>query len=117
MNLKIIRLVLSMRRNYFISIFILIMMNVGLYIYASSYQEPKLSSLRNTWSEKRLLVAGTGLMDAASVYRQGTSDLAAWRTRISPKRSFDSGIADRSTADMPANDEEALAESAAPEVE
>jgi len=76
------------RRIIFIFVLILIMINIGLYIYSSTYLEPHLADLQKKWSDKRLLAAGGSVADAAAVYRQGTSDLAAWRERIYPKKDF-----------------------------
>ena len=79
---------MNARRNAFIAISVLILINIGLFLYSSAYLEPRIAILQNKWSEKRLLAAGGAVIDAAAVYRQGIADLAAWRTRIYPKKEF-----------------------------
>ena len=88
MNFTLLRQIINTRRNFFIAIFVLIIINIGLFLYSSAYLEPKLVFLQNKWSEKRLIAAGESGIDAAAVYQQGTSDLAAWRARIYPKKDF-----------------------------
>ena len=88
MNFTMLRQIIMARRNSFIAISVLILINIGLYIYSSAYLEPRVALLQNKWSEKRLLAAGGAVVDSAAVYRQGIADLAAWRARIYPKKEF-----------------------------
>lgn len=89
MNFTMLRQIINARRNSFLIISILILINIGLYIYSSVFQGPQVALLQNKWSEKRLLAVGGGaFMDVAATYRQGTADLAAWRTRIYTKKEF-----------------------------
>ncbi|HEX9023075.1 MAG TPA: hypothetical protein VF799_04465, partial [Geobacteraceae bacterium] len=85
MNYGVIRQIFLARRNWFIAIFIMIVADGGLHIYYSAYLEPRLASLEQQWSDKRLAAAGGAPLDAAAVYRQGNADLTAWRERIYPK--------------------------------
>ena len=94
MNINILWQNIKARQKSFICILILITINIGLYIYSSAYLEPNLATLQKEWSEKRALAAGGTVLDAASIYRQGTSDLAAWRERIYPKKEFARFIGD-----------------------
>jgi type IV pilus assembly protein PilO len=88
MNFAMLRQIINARRNSFIAISVLILINIGLYIYFSAYLEQRVAFLQNKWSEKRLLAAEGAVTDAAAVYRQGTADLTAWRARIYPKKEF-----------------------------
>ena len=65
----------------------LILVNTGGLLYSRLIQEPKLVRLQDEWSQKRRLVSG-GKGDLATVYRQGTADLAAFQDRIPLKRDF-----------------------------
>jgi Tfp pilus assembly protein PilO len=94
MNINTIRQIFIARRNCFIAIIILILINAGLYLYYSAYQESHLASLHNKGSDKRLETAGKTAVNMAAVYRQGTGDLAAWRARIYPKKEFTRFIGD-----------------------
>ncbi len=94
MNYGIIRQIFVARRNWFIAIFIMILMNGGLYLYYSAYLEPRLALLQREWSDKRLAAAGGTPLDTAVVYRQGKADLASWRERIYPKKDFARFIGD-----------------------
>jgi len=88
MNFTMLRQIIKARRNFLIAICVLILINIGLYIFSSAYLEPRVASLQNIWSEKRLLAAKGAVMDSAAAYRQGTADLATWRARIYPKKEF-----------------------------
>jgi type IV pilus assembly protein PilO len=88
MNLAMLRQIIRTRRNSFIAISVLILINIGLFLYSSALLGPEVFSLQNKWSEKRLVAAGETVSDDATVYRQGTEDLAKWRTRIYSKKDF-----------------------------
>jgi type IV pilus assembly protein PilO len=88
MKTDIFRQILKSRQKSFICISILIVANLGLYVFSSAYLEPQLADLQRKWSEKRAQAAAEPAMDAAAIYRQGTADLKTWRARISPKREF-----------------------------
>ena len=94
MNFNILWQNIKARQKSFICIFILITINIGLYIYSSAYLGPNVAALQKEWSEKRALTAGGSVPDAASIYRQGKGDLAAWRGRIYPKKDFARFIGD-----------------------
>lgn len=83
-----LRQIIKTRRNSFIAIFVLVLINIGLYTYCSVYLEPQVAFLQNKWSEKRLVAARGMVTDSAAIYRQGIADLAAWRARIYLKREF-----------------------------
>ncbi len=88
MNLKIIRQIFVARRNWFIAILILVLIDAGLRVFRSTYLGPRVASLESKWSARRLEAAGEKGVDMAAVYRQGMGDLAAWRARIYPKKEF-----------------------------
>ncbi len=88
MTAKSIKQILLARPKSFILLAVLLTMNAGLYVYGSIYQTPRLAALQSAWFEKRRAVEKGTLKDAATIYRQGTSDLATWRARIAPKKDF-----------------------------
>jgi type IV pilus assembly protein PilO len=88
MKIDIIRQILKARQKSFICIAILIMANLGLFLFSSAYLEPQLADLQRKWSEKRLQAAAGPPLDPAAIYRQGTADLKSWRERISSKKEF-----------------------------
>jgi len=88
MTMTLLQQILKARQRSFVCIIILIFINAGLYAYSAAYQEPHLAGLQIRWAEERRLAAGEAVVDAAAVYRQGTSDLATWRKRIAPKKEF-----------------------------
>jgi len=88
MKLTMLRQIINSRRNSFIAISVLILINFGLYFYSFAYLGPRLASLEKKWSEKRVLAAEGAVLDEAAIFRQGTTDLAALRTRIYPKKDF-----------------------------
>ncbi len=88
MTVKFIEQIVRARLKSFVFMAVLLLLNVGLYLYISMYQTPRLTALQNTWFEKRRAAEKGTLKDAASIYRQGTADLASWRARIAPKKDF-----------------------------
>ena len=88
MNIQLVTEIIKTRPKTFILIIVLVLMNIGLYLFAAVYQKPRLESLQNTWFEKRKTATGGAALDSAVVYRQGVSDLTAWRERIIPKKEF-----------------------------
>lgn len=87
MNIKLIKEILKAQPKTFIVIGALISVNIGIYLYASFYQIPRLEELQSSYFSKRR-PAGERALDTASVYRQGEEDLKAWRARIIPKKGF-----------------------------
>jgi type IV pilus assembly protein PilO len=94
MNFDMLQQIAKARLKSFICIIVLIVINIGLYIFSSAYQEPRLVSLQRKWSETRRQAGGEAALDATAVYRQGMADLTTWRTRISPKKEFARFIGD-----------------------
>jgi type IV pilus assembly protein PilO len=88
MMVKLAKQILRSRPKTFIFIAVLIFVNVVLYVYCSSYQKPRLSSLQNTWFQQRKAKEQGLNIDAPSIYRQGKADLSTWRNRIAPKKDF-----------------------------
>lgn len=66
----------------------LILLNAGLMLFISSYQEPALAASRSKWSELRNLVARSGHADAATLHRRGKTDLETLNGRLPLKREF-----------------------------
>jgi type IV pilus assembly protein PilO len=94
MNIKLITEIFRARPKSLVFILVLALVNIGLYIYVSAYQAPRLAALQSEWFEKRRLAGGGVARDAAAVYRQGTKDLAAWNARIPLKKEFARFIGD-----------------------
>jgi type IV pilus assembly protein PilO len=92
MRTELFRQILMTRRKSFVIIAVLVVLNIGLFAYSSAYLEPQLTGLQQKWSEMRRQAAAGALIDPASVYRQGRTDLENWRARISPKKEFASFI-------------------------
>ncbi len=88
MNVKFIEQILRARLKSFVLVAVLALMNVGLLVYISVSQAPRLAALQNAWFEKRRATEKGTVKDEATIYRQGTTDLAAWRNRIAPKKDF-----------------------------
>jgi type IV pilus assembly protein PilO len=88
MKIDIIRQMIKTRQRSFICIFILMAVDLGLFLYSALYQEPRLADLQRKWSGKRVEAAAAPPLDPAAIYRQGTADLKSWRGRISPKKDF-----------------------------
>jgi type IV pilus assembly protein PilO len=94
MNAKLLEQILRARLKTFIFIGVMVLANVGLYVYVSVFQVPRLAGLQNAWFEKRRAAEKGTLKDAAAIYRQGTADLEAWRARVAPKKDFARVIGD-----------------------
>ena len=69
-------------------ILILLLLNVALGVALSAYQTPSLADLQAKWSTLRRQGAGSGRLDSAAVYRQGSADLEKLKIRIPEKRHF-----------------------------
>ena len=87
MNIKFFWDIARSRPKLLTSVLLLVVFNIGLYAFATFYQEPRLQKLRQQWMEKRQ-AAGSGTRDAATIFRQGTTDLGTWHARIAPKKEF-----------------------------
>lgn len=69
-------------------ILFLLLLNVTLGFVVSAYQSPSLADLQSKWNNLRRQAAQIGLVDAATLHRQGTVDLEKLKTRIPEKRQF-----------------------------
>ncbi|HEY6874437.1 MAG TPA: type 4a pilus biogenesis protein PilO [Geobacteraceae bacterium] len=88
MNAKVIKELVRAQPKTFILILVLLLSNVGLYLYVAAYQTPRLESLQRAWLEKRKSARGGPALDTAAVYRQGENDLKLWQARIMQKKDF-----------------------------
>lgn len=88
MNIPLVTEIIKTRPKTFILIIVLVLMNISLYLFAAVYQKPRLESLQGTWFEKRKTADKGAAIDSAAVYRQGVSDLTAWKAKIIPKKGF-----------------------------
>lgn len=67
---------------------LLVLLTVGLFVVAGSYQAPAIDAAQVKWNDLRRKVAAIGRGDVNSVYKQGQTDLASLKERIPPKRQF-----------------------------
>jgi type IV pilus assembly protein PilO len=88
MNYNLIMEIVRTRRIAIVSIVALLLINVCLSAYLSLYQKPRLESLQSSWFAKRKSTGALTVMDAATIYSQGTRDFKTWLARIYPKKDF-----------------------------
>lgn len=69
-------------------VLVLIVLNVALTVFVSTYQIPALAAVQTRWSDVRRQVAHSDTADAATLYRQGRADLERLNTKIPLKRDF-----------------------------
>ena len=85
---KVVKEIIKARPKTFILIIALFLLNICLYVYAAGYQKPRLENLQSKWFEKRDSATGGTVLNNASAYQQGESDLKTWRARIILKKEF-----------------------------
>lgn len=66
----------------------LLLLNAALGVVLSLYQTPTLADLQAKWSVLRRQAVGSGGLDSAAIYRQGSADLEKLKIRIPEKRQF-----------------------------
>ncbi|GFE58754.1 type 4a pilus biogenesis protein PilO [Geobacter sp. AOG1] len=88
MNGKLLWDIVKSRPKSLVVVLLLVVLNCGLFFVISYHQQPRLQDLRQQWAEKRRIAGSGGVRDGATIFRQGTSDLATWRGRIAPKKDF-----------------------------
>jgi type IV pilus assembly protein PilO len=88
MTIDFVKRIISLRRVSFIGLAFLAIFDIGVYTYIHACQAPRLAALQNQWFEKRRLVHGGDMLDAAGIYQRGVADLATWRARISTRKDF-----------------------------
>lgn len=88
MNIKVVEQIFKAQPRTFILILVLILVNIGFFIFSAVYLTPRFEGLQNQWFEKRKIMTGGIGQDPSALYQQGTKDLATWRDRIIPKRDF-----------------------------
>ena len=69
-------------------ILVLVLLNIALGTVISMQQIPHLADLHMTWNDLRRQLAGTGQVDAATLYHQNAADLETLKKRIPEKREF-----------------------------
>lgn len=68
---------------------ILLLSNIGIAVYVSSYQELEFGQLSTQWNSVRQQGASASRVDAAALFRQANADLEKLKnTRIPEKRDF-----------------------------
>jgi type IV pilus assembly protein PilO len=88
MKLKLLLDILRAHRILLVTFAVLCVLDLGLYIYRARVLQPRLTSLYGTWFEKRRTAAARPPVSDATIYRQGTADLASFYAAIAPKREF-----------------------------
>lgn len=74
------------KRRLLIAVAVLLVCNIGLYIFINVYIAPSIILSQKSWNDLRQRVAVAGRADVASVYRRGIDDLKKISTKIPVKR-------------------------------
>ena len=85
---------LHLKKRSLIAIFLLLLLNIGLYALVSGYQDSALVEAHTKWSNLRNRVAAADRGDVNVLYRQGKSDLEKLRFMIPLKRQFPRALGD-----------------------
>src|SRR5512133_2399603 len=80
------RELLLQKRRLLIILAVLLVCNVGLYVFNSAYLAPSTIVAQTSWNDLRQRVAVAGRADVASVYKRGIDDLKKLATKIPVKR-------------------------------
>ena len=88
MNYQILRETIAARRNSFIFLAFLALMNLAALLYLSFWQEPELAKAQNDWFAQREALARGQRVGAAERYQAGARDLALFQQRLIPKKGF-----------------------------
>jgi type IV pilus assembly protein PilO len=87
MNLAMILEILRQRRRSFTVLALLLVIALGLVVFRTSWQEPRLAQLQHQWFASRELAAGVA-SSPATVYGKGKEDLQRVREFTPPKTRF-----------------------------
>ncbi len=93
MNSAYLKEILRVRRKTLFLLLGFFLLNCALALYASVYQEPRLSLLRDEWTSRRRMSGGMR-QDRGASFDKGNADLARWRLMIAPKKDFARILAD-----------------------
>lgn len=85
---------LRQKRRFLIFIGSLLLINIILAVFVSSYQRPALRTATKSWDDLRGRVAVIGRGDVGTVYRQGTGDLEKLAVLIPDRRQFPRVVGD-----------------------
>lgn len=88
MNYEMLREILAARRNTFLFLVFLALLNLVMTLYLSGWQRPELAKAQNEWFAKREALKSGQSAGAAALYENGVRDLAEFRKRLIPKREF-----------------------------
>jgi type IV pilus assembly protein PilO len=88
MTVTIIKEIFKARPRIFILIAVLLLLNIGLSVFVTLYQKPRLAEMQGNWFVKRRAATGGAAEDMAAAYMQGEKDLQIWQSRIIPKKDF-----------------------------
>jgi type IV pilus assembly protein PilO len=87
MNQALLELI-QQKKFTLIAALVLLLLNIGLYVFTASFLEPKIAVSQASWNSLRQRIAVAGRADVATVYHRGVDDLKKLSTRIPVKRQF-----------------------------
>lgn len=88
MNYEMLRNIYAARRKWFLFLGFLLLLNIALWLYLSSWQRPALATAQSDWMAKREALKSGQSLGAATIYQNGVRDLALFDKRFIPKREF-----------------------------
>lgn len=89
MNMLLLKQILQLRKRALLALALLLAVAVGLQLFISFYQNPRVEKLNAEWLQLREQeVRGVALQDRDSLYRNGLTDIAKVRAAIYPKSQF-----------------------------
>ncbi len=80
--------IIKIRRKSVAALVVLLLIDVAMYLYLSGVKRPQLEETQEKSFAARKALKGGVPQDAATVYRQGMTDLDTWNKRIPLKRDF-----------------------------
>ena len=89
MSYELLRDILRIRRNSFLFLAFLAVLNLAAILYLVFLQKPQLAQARSEWLiQREAMVTGQEVQGSAARYQQGMRDLEAFRVRLIPKAAF-----------------------------
>jgi type IV pilus assembly protein PilO len=88
MNYELLRETIGARRKTIIFLAFLALLNLGLVLYLSLWQQPELEKAQSAWFAKRSALASGQTLGTAAHYRNGVRDLELFQQRYIPKKQF-----------------------------
>jgi type IV pilus assembly protein PilO len=89
MNYELLRDILRIRRNSFLFLGFLALLNLAAILYLALLQQPQLAKAHGEWLiQREAQASGQEVVGSAARYEQGMRDLGAFRERLIPKPAF-----------------------------